>query len=84
MKTTVDLPDGLVRELKLKALKHGRKINVTAMEILRNGADASAKRTAHRQPSPPKDWLTVLKECPVSLDDVPARRKEFPKRRTIQ
>jgi hypothetical protein len=29
------------------------------------------------------NWLVVLKECPVSMDDVPARRKELPKRRKL-
>ena len=24
-----------------------------------------------------EDWLTVLKECPVSMDDVPPRRREM-------
>jgi hypothetical protein len=26
------------------------------------------------------NWLKVLKECPVSMDDLPARSVEFPKR----
>ena len=26
------------------------------------------------------DWLAVLKSCPVSLDDVPPRRRKLPKR----
>ncbi len=26
------------------------------------------------------DWLEVLKRCPVSMDDLPPRRREFPKR----
>ncbi len=26
------------------------------------------------------DWLAVLKDCPVNMDDVPARRRELPKR----
>ena len=24
-----------------------------------------------------EDWLAVLKECPVSMDDMPPRRREF-------
>jgi hypothetical protein len=27
------------------------------------------------------DWLAVLKECPLSMDDVPPRRREFPLRK---
>lgn len=26
------------------------------------------------------NWLTVLKGCPVKMDDLPPRRREFPKR----
>jgi len=29
------------------------------------------------------DWLAVLKACPVSMDDVPPRRREFPRRRKL-
>jgi hypothetical protein len=29
------------------------------------------------------DWLTVLAECPVSMDDVPARRREPARRRKL-
>lgn len=29
------------------------------------------------------DWLAVLKECPVSMDDVPPRRRELPRRRKL-
>jgi hypothetical protein len=30
-----------------------------------------------------EDWLTVLKEGPVSLDDTPPRRREAARRRTL-
>ena len=26
------------------------------------------------------DWLNVLKACPVKMDDLPPRRREYPKR----
>lgn len=29
------------------------------------------------------EWLEVLKSCPVSMDDVPPRRREAPKRRKL-
>jgi hypothetical protein len=29
------------------------------------------------------DWLAILKECPVSMDDVPPRRRELPQRRKL-
>jgi hypothetical protein len=30
-----------------------------------------------------EDWLDVLKSCPVSVDDVPPRRREYAKRRKL-
>ena len=30
-----------------------------------------------------EDWLAVLKECPVSMDDVPPRRRETARRRKL-
>jgi len=29
------------------------------------------------------DWLTILAECPVSMDDLPARRREPARRRKL-
>jgi len=29
------------------------------------------------------DWLAILTECPVSMDDVPARRREPARRRKL-
>jgi hypothetical protein len=30
-----------------------------------------------------EDWVSVLKDCPVSMDDVPPRRRELPRRRRL-
>jgi hypothetical protein len=30
-----------------------------------------------------ENWFAVMKDCPVSLDDVPPRRRELPKRRKL-
>ena len=30
-----------------------------------------------------EDWVEVLKQCPVSADDIPPRRREFAKRRKL-
>lgn len=36
------------------------------------------------RPLPEKeDWLQVLSECPVAMDDVPSRRRELPKKRKL-
>jgi hypothetical protein len=29
------------------------------------------------------DWLTVIKECPVPMDDLPPRRRELPRHRRL-
>ena len=29
------------------------------------------------------DWLAVLRECPVPMDDLPVRRRELPRRRKL-
>ena len=29
------------------------------------------------------DWLSVLKECPVPMDDLPTRRRELPRHRKL-
>ena len=29
------------------------------------------------------DWLRVLEACPVKMDDLPPRRRDFPKRRKL-
>lgn len=31
-----------------------------------------------------EDWLAILKECPVRMDDVPPRRRERPPRRPFK
>lgn len=39
MKTTIDLPPELVREMKLRAVHEGRKLKDVAAELLRHGLD---------------------------------------------
>ncbi len=43
MKTAVDLPDELFRELKLRAAGQGRKLKDVIAEVLRLGLDAKAE-----------------------------------------
>lgn len=40
MKTTLDLPEPLVREMKLRAVQEGRKLKDVATEIFRRGLQA--------------------------------------------
>lgn len=45
--------------------------------------DAEEDAIVFRRLAGREDWLTVLKECPVSMDDVPPRRRERAKRLTL-
>jgi plasmid stability protein len=42
MKTTLDLPDGLVKQVKLRALRDGRKLKDAVADLLRKGLAADA------------------------------------------
>lgn len=46
MKTTVDLPGDLVREIKLQAVREGRKLKDTMTELLRKGMRAGSSKAA--------------------------------------
>ena len=48
MKTTLDLPDELVREVKLRAVHEGKKLKDLTAEILRRGLSVSAPTTPVR------------------------------------
>jgi len=45
--------------------------------------DAEEDTLVFRRLAPRSDWLAVLKVCPVSMDDVPPRRRELPRRRKL-
>jgi len=49
MKTTLDLPPELVREMKLRAVYEGKKLKDVAAEVIRRGLapGAGAKRRRH-------------------------------------
>jgi len=52
MKTTLDLPEDLVREMKLRAVHEGRKLRDVATEIFRRGlAQPSLQTAVATQPS---------------------------------
>jgi plasmid stability protein len=42
MKTTLDLPDALVKQVKLRALREGRKLKDAVADLLRQGLASSA------------------------------------------
>ena len=45
--------------------------------------DAEEDTLVFRRLAGRESWLAVLKECPVSLDDVPARRRAPARRRKL-
>jgi len=51
MKTTLDLPNDLVREIKLRAAREGRKVREVAADLLRAALAPSAETKSH--PAPP-------------------------------
>jgi plasmid stability protein len=68
MKTTIDLPDHLVRRLKLRAVREGRNLKDLASEFLMQGL---AHASGQRPPASPrivKDRKTRLPviQCPAT------------------
>ena len=45
--------------------------------------DAEEDTIVFRRLGGRESWLSVMKECPVSPDDVPPRRREMAKRRKL-
>ena len=60
MKTTFDLPDDLVKELKLRAVRNGRKLKDAAADILRAGLAAQAGMATEHPAIVVKDKKTGL------------------------
>ena len=61
MKTTLDLPDGLIKLVKLRALKEGRKLKDAVADLLRKGLAAKAGGAEDRgEPRVTKDVLSGL------------------------
>ena len=50
MKTTIDLPPELLKQLKLRAVRDGRKLKDLAADLLRDGLKAKPKSAAPPQP----------------------------------
>ena len=48
MKTTIDLPEDLVREMKFRAVREGRKLRDVAEEVFRRGLAAPSPGVRHR------------------------------------
>ena len=57
MKTTVDLPSDLVREIKLRALNEGRKLKEVVSDLLRFGLAEGHDRA--KAPAPQKGKVAL-------------------------
>lgn len=57
MKTTLDLPDELVREMKLRAVMQGRTLRDLAAEFIRAGLGMAAPRAPQ---TPPPDSMVSI------------------------
>ena len=71
MKTTLDLPDNLVRELKLRALLQGQTVKSLVAEILGQGLGVSGRVTAEVLPvrsmvEVGTDGLPFIRTCAVA------------------
>lgn len=74
MKTTIDLPDEILREMKLRALMQGRTLRDLATDFLRQGLGMAAPRQA--TPPPPSSLVEIGSDgLPVirGRADAPAR-----------
>lgn len=86
MKTTLDLPDDLMREIKLRAVKGDLKLKDAIAELLRSGLsqqDALPERVRHRVDLPlvqcahrahPDEEMTPDRVARVLLEEEAAKR----------
>jgi len=73
MKTTIDLPDDLLRQLKLRAVQDRRKLRELAAELLRTGLAAPSNSESPGQ-------TAVLKDKKTGLPVIQCRRAPAPNR----
>ena len=45
--------------------------------------DADEDAIVFRRIKRSRNWLSVLKACPVPMDDLPARSREYPRKRKL-
>lgn len=58
MKTTLELPDDLMRKLRIRAAESDRRLKDVVAEVLERGLDASNETQA---PDPLQVWLSKLR-----------------------
>jgi len=82
MKTTIDLPDELVRRLKLRAIHDGRKLKHVAADILRTGLEEQAAASTEKSATVAKDKKTGLPV--IQCRRAPARGQELTPERVAE
>ena len=68
MKTTLELPDDLVREIKLRAVHEGRKLKDVIADLLRTGLTPATKTSPRNGPAVAKN-LPKIKARPAQPAD---------------
>jgi plasmid stability protein len=95
MKTTFDLPDELVRELKLRAVVQGRTVKDLVAEFIRQGLALTARGQAKQHPASSKvkigtNGLPVIRCAPnapatrTSVQELLALEQESQKKEDLQ
>ena len=52
-------------------------------DTFRSQYDAEEGEIVFRRISPPGNWLEIMTKCPIRMDEIPKRRREFAKRRAL-
>jgi plasmid stability protein len=65
MKTTLDLPDGLVKQVKLRAVREGRKLKDAVADLLRKGLACPNDNGPESQATEPR--ITTDRETGLPL-----------------
>jgi plasmid stability protein len=60
MKTTLDLPDALVKQVKIRAVREGRKLKDAVADLLRKGLAVAADAELAPPPAITRDKKTGL------------------------
>ena len=67
MKTTLEIPEDLMRRIKLRAVQHNQKLKDTIAQLLEAGIAATPdERTDARPPRPVK----LKKRRPLTIEDI--------------